>query len=125
MAPVALTLSVYVVIAGLVATPFVVVGIRRRREGRTTLARVLIAWGTLVVLAPVLTTSLAYAFGLREATTTDRGEAWPTWALVFPPSAFAMLGGTFIWFLAWVLAWGVRPERDEAGATPNTRRESR
>lgn len=125
MAAVAWTLSLYVVIAGAVATPFVVVGIRRMREGRTVLGRVLVTWGTLVVLVPVATTCLAYAFGLREPTTTDRGEAWPTWVLVFPPSAAIMLGGSLVWFMAWVVAWGVRPEAERPAATLHPPQESR
>lgn len=112
MAAVAWALGVYLVVALLVAIPFAVVGWQRIRDRQSRLGWVLVGWAALVVLLPVVATSCAYAFGLREATFTEDGEAWPTWALVFPLTAMTMLGGTFVWFLAWVVAWGVRPENE-------------
>lgn len=110
MTPVVVSLAVYAVLGGAVAVPFIVVGTMRMREGRSTLGRVLLVWATLVVLVPILATSLAYAYGRREAGFSDQGEVYPLWPFVLMLTAFGAMGGTLMWFLGWVLAWGVEPE---------------
>jgi hypothetical protein len=112
MTPVVVSLALYAVLGGAVAVPFVVVGTKRIREGRSTLGRVLVVWAILIVSVPILTTSLAYAYGRREAGFSDQGEVYPLWPFVLILTAFGALGGTFMWFLGWVLAWGVEPEAE-------------
>lgn len=113
MTPVVLSLAVYIVVGGAVAVPFVAVGTRRLREGRGTLGRVLIVWAALILVVPVIATIAAYAYGRREAGFSDRGEVYPLWPFVLALTAFGGLGGTLMWFLGWVLAWGVPPEGED------------
>lgn len=105
-----LSMALFVIIvSGAIGVPFAAVGAARIKAGRTRLGRLLIFWGVAVVLVPLLATSAAYAFLPREPG-WDGHEAYPAWPFVFILTTFFMSGGSFIWFLGWLLGRGATPD---------------